>query len=475
MSTAKYKDSACRVNKIEITDATMSNRGGLLFYLRYLENVQLFALIEKVLKQFRLSSKGKPISFIVRQILAYCIDGSMKAISGFDTLREDDGYAATLEVEKEHLCSSHAIKRFFKKFTLQKSFLLRNILNTLYVWRLSIEQPTVIQLDVDTMVLDNDDAMKREGVSPTYKKKKGFQTLQVTWRGMVVDALFRRGTAHSNHGNDVQHTVKRMVELIRNKYSQNVPIIITSDSGFLDEKNLEYFDKTLKILFVCFGKLYDTVTDFVQGSSREYFSCYDNGRNLWEYLEFGSRLKSWKKLGFIRTIFTRLVSDTNGQMILEFARPDTVLYTNIGSNSALTQALCAGGHKDYTETKGIIELAHSRGSSELTNRSLKDFMTSEQLPFKRFGMNAAYYYLQLIGHLLHQSYKEDVLRDMTPISPTCYPTTFRRIVIDFAAKIVRSGNYVRFQVSRFISARLNILLLWERCNSKEVLPIPIFE
>jgi hypothetical protein len=43
------------------------------------------------------------------------------------------------------------------------------------------------------MVMDNDDALKREGVDPTYKKVKGFQPLQMYWGRYLIDAIFRNG------------------------------------------------------------------------------------------------------------------------------------------------------------------------------------------------------------------------------------------------------------------------------------------
>ena len=79
----------------------------------------------------------------------------------------------------------------------------------LFVWRLHITQPSIILLDMDTMVLDNDDAKKRQGVDVTYKNKCGFQPLQITWQGKIVDAMFRRGSAHSNHGNDVKQMMRQ--------------------------------------------------------------------------------------------------------------------------------------------------------------------------------------------------------------------------------------------------------------------------
>ena len=98
------------------------------------------------------------------------------------------------------------------KFSYFKCEVLRKVLNALFIWRLRIKQPDVIILDIDTMVLNNDDALKRDGVSVTYKNKKGFQPLQITWGNFIIDAHFRRGSAHSNHGNDAQKAVKRVVD-----------------------------------------------------------------------------------------------------------------------------------------------------------------------------------------------------------------------------------------------------------------------
>ena len=475
MNEIKYKDTSLTINKIGTTDNTISGRGGLAFISRYIENIKFYRVIEKKLAGYRTSLKGKAISFILRQILVFFIDGTHKAISGFDILRKDAGYASILEVKKEDLLSSHAIKRFLGKFSYFKCEVLRKILNALFIWRLRIKQPDVIILDIDTMVLNNDDALKRDGVSVTYKNKKGFQPLQITWGNFIIDAHFRRGSAHSNHGNDAQKAVKRVVDLIRTHYSRNVPIIVTCDSGFLDEKNLHYFDKKLGILFVCFGKLYDSIKNYVCAIPTSDFSEYSNNHRIWHYAEFGSKLKSWEKVGFLRTIFTTQLCDDNGQMLLEIARPDSVLYTNIGCNEKLTRQLKSAGHEELISCERIIECAHNRGCNELCNRSIKDFMTSEKLPFKRFGMNAAYYYLMLIAHTLYESYKEDVVNKakISPVKAHCYPTTFRRVLFDFAAQIVSSGKSISLLVMGGIRNDLKIDILWELCRIKNREPIPL--
>jgi len=474
LNTKNYKNTSRTINTVNITDNTISSRGGLVLISRYLENIKLFRLVDKTLKGFRLSGKAHPTSFIVRQILLFFIDGSHKALRAFDLLKKDEGYAAALEVSKDQLLSSHAVKRFFRKFTYVKCGVLRKILNTLFVWRLSIEKPEIIILDIDTMVLDNDDAKKRHGCDVTYKKCKGFQPLQITWNNKIVDAHFRRGSSHSNHGNDVKKAVSSIVGLIRKKYNPSIPIILTCDSGFLDEKNLYHFDKTLGIFFICFGKLYKSVKERVASYSPGEFKEFSHGKKLWQFIEFKSTLDSWEKLDALRTIFTTQQCDNDGQMLLEISRPDSLLYTNIGSNTELTKILHTSECEKFISTEAIIECAHQRGINELCNRSLKEFMLSEKLPFKQFGMNAAYYYLMAISHTLYESYKADVVNEspIDHIGQNCYPNTFRRNLIDFAVQIVSSGKKIALHVMKGVWDNLYIDKLWQLCNTKDRIPIP---
>jgi len=119
---------------------------------------------------------NKSAEFMLRQIMAKMIDGTENSLISFDRLKTDTGYAAALEVLPDKWVSSHMVKFFFKKFIGQKYKSYQNLLHKLFVWRLVQERPSVIVLDIDTMVLLNDDAQKRHGVDVTYKKKRGFQS-----------------------------------------------------------------------------------------------------------------------------------------------------------------------------------------------------------------------------------------------------------------------------------------------------------
>ena len=108
-------------------------------------------------------------------------------------------------------------------------------------------------------------------------------------------------------------------------------------------------------------------------------------------------------------------------------------------------------------------MAHNNGAEELNHRSIKNFMNSEHLPFKRFGMNGAYYSLMAIAHFLMEAYCQDVGSDIVP--QRCYPKTYRRTLIDFAAKIIRTGGRIILKVTQTVWDQIHLIKLWERCNN----------
>jgi len=448
-----------KIAKIEITSDKMSGRGGLFFFLRYVENLRFYQFFENSFSFLKGSLKGLSTNHFIKQLLAFFIDGTDMSMTGFDRRKTDEAYAAILENTPEQMASSHQIKRIFRKFIAIGNRLFRVILLHLFIWRLRIERPNIIVLHADSTVFDNDDAAKREGVAPTYKRKKGFQPLQISWGPYVVDALFRPGDVHCNHGTDLIKAVARLVRAIRDQY-RDVPIILVTDSGFMDEENFIYFDERLGIHFICVGKFYDDIKEYVQQLSMEHFSLLNQS---WHYVEFGNRLKSWTK--FRRCIYTTQDTDESGQLKFEFARPDSLLYANIGQNQMLDEKLEQAAGAEYLQAEKIIELDHQRGKSELVHRSEKEFAQKEQLPFERLGMNRAYYYFMVISHFLYEAYKRDVTYDVLPVES--YPTTFRRLLIDFAAKIVSKGGQLILKVTQAVFDKLHLQNLWIRSGASQ--------
>ena len=385
------------------------------------------------------------------------MDGTSRHLVWFDQLKADESYSAFLGTEK--LASSHSMKRFIESFSYWRVYLFRKLLQDLFIWRLKLTKPPVIVLGLDTTVFDNDDAEQRHGVEPTYKKVKGFQPLQLNWGRYVVDAVFRGGKKHSNHGDTVDKMLRHMVKKIRSAYREVVPIIVRMDAGFYDNDLFDVCEE-LEIGYMCGGKQYANVIDEASESIdwQAYKKATDDRTSLM-FTEFLCKQRKWLKER--RTIFSTLWEE-NGQYFLDGLCRDMVIITNIGKGEAIDDQLRAIDKEEWFEAETILVNYHDRGTDELTNRALKTF-GHEQLPFKRFPANAAWYYLMLLGNNLFESFKEDLTESVIPVS--VYANTFRRQFIDTAGQIVRHAGKMIMKVPRAAYERLQFGKLFEKCQN----------
>ncbi len=454
-------NSKAIIDDVEVTGDNLTSRAGLSLFVRYLRSIVLFPYLEDLFSKIRKSRKGQGISEIFKQLFCFFMDGTSRHLTYFDTLKKDGGYAGSIETDPEHMLSSHAVKRFFGAMLLPWGFGFRKVLRELFLWRLRIAKPLMIIIGLDTMVMENDEARKRHGVRPTYKKEKGFQPIQMTWGRFIIDAIFRSGDKHSNHGDDAAKMVKGIVSLIRKRYRDDVPIVIRLDSGFFDQKLFEVFD-SLRIGYICGGKLYDDIGAMVSNCDRSVWGRYENENQVWDYVEFGDRRGSWKR--FRRCIFCRPVYEDK-QMLFKFARPETIVYTNLGMGDVIDRQIYKAGEGNLLTAQGLIAAYHGRGCDELVHRALKDF-GSEQLPFKRFHQNAAFYYTMLIAFFLYEAFKEDICAPVVAVSS--YATTLRRKILDIAGKIVNHAGKITLKVTMSTWETLGFYQLWMKCEN----PIP---
>jgi hypothetical protein len=446
------------IDRVEATSDTLTSRGGLSLFVRYLRHISIFPVLERLFGSMRKSSKGQPVSEIFKQLFCFLVDGTSRHLVYFDALKKDAGYAAGIETAPEQMLSSHAVKRFFGAFSWYRIWLFRSLLKQLFRWRLQILKPKVIVLGLDTMVMDNDEAQKRHGVEPTYKKVKGFQPLQLTWGRLIVDAVFRGGSKHSNDGDTAVKMVKYIVKFIRKHYGAEVPIIIRLDAGFFDQDLFKAFEK-LKIAYICSGRIYEELKTLAERAETDQWRPYRNHQQAWDYLELGECRGSWEV--FRRAFLCRPVAKGK-QRLLEFARPLTILYTNLGMGQEIDDRLVKVDQGHYLEAEGIIASSHSRGADELVHRGLKDF-GFEELPFLRFAPNAALYYTMVVAFVLFEAYKEDVCRQVVPVE--AYATTVRRRLLDVAAKIVRHAGKIILKVAAATMEQLQFATLWARSSA----------
>ncbi len=55
-----YK-SKCKINKIEVTNDTLTGRGGMALFVKYLSSVEIYPLLEGFFGVIRKNNKGLPV------------------------------------------------------------------------------------------------------------------------------------------------------------------------------------------------------------------------------------------------------------------------------------------------------------------------------------------------------------------------------------------------------------------------------
>jgi len=438
------------IDAVQPTEDTLSSRGGLSLVTRFLRHGKWLEQIASKFVGLRKSRKGQPVDEVFKQVICFFFDGTRRHLVHFDHLKQDAGYAAVIESEPRQMLSSHAVKRFFMAFRQHHLSKFRELLRRWFIAELCAEKPEMVILGLDSVVLDNDEAIKREGVHPTYRKVKGFEPLQLSWERQVVDVQFRSGSRHSNHGNDALSMIQRAVRAIRAGYREDVPVIVRMDSGFLDQTIFDWCEAE-HVGYICGGKLYEDIKAVAAGMASEHWSRFERPSQVWQYAEWGDRRGSWKR--FRRAIFCRPFYEGR-QMLMDFARPDTLIYTNLGMGGPPDAVLGS----QLLSAAGIISAYHERGSDELVHRAFKDF-GFEQLPFHRFVANAAFYYVMMLSFVLFEIFKKKVCAPV--LERTLYAKSLRRRLIDMAAKIVRHGGRIILKVPQAVYEHLNFEQLWK--------------
>lgn len=448
------------LDDVETTSDRLTDRGGLSLFSRYLRNIEIYPELDRRFGSLRKTAKGQPVETLFHQLFCFFLDGTSPHLVRFDELKQEEGYAAAIETDPEAMASSHMVKRFLYAFEEEHGEDFRELLQQLFLWRLRLEDPDVLVFGIDTMVMDNDAAEKREGVEPTYKKVKGFQPLQITWGPFLVDAIFRSGSKHSNHGDAAPRMVRRLVDLVREHYDAEIPILFAADSGFFDQKIFDLLEELGVGYVVTGGQLYDEVKQVVEAAAPEAWIAHENGDQVWDLLELGDRRKSWDRIR--RVLFSRPRCDSDGlQRLLRFRRPEITIYTNLGLGDGIDDHLREAGLESWLEPERIVELHHARGRDELVHRALKDFR-DQRLPFRRFLPNTAFYYTMLVAFNLYEAFKQDGLEPAVPI--TSYATRVRRQVVDIAGKIVEHGHRVTLKITEATFHRLDFQTLWDRVS-----------
>ena len=459
---SQKKSEIKKIDNIEESDDFLTGRGGLAIIDRYMSNIPWLSDLLKSMDFLKRNRNGIPVSDIIYQMIINFIDGTSPHLSYFDDLKEDPTYAALLGKEQELLAGTSVIKRMLKKCSFSRKRGFKHFYERFFIWRMKVEEAPYIKIDVDTVVFENSTSTIRKGVSWTYKKVNGFQPLLFKWNGYIIDAIFREGKCHSNYGDDTLAGLRRVVEIIRKKYRRDIPILVTLDGGFFDQKIFKLCEDELKIGYIAGGKMYKDIIKRVNLIPDDEYNIYRKSNSIreWMYTEFADKRDSWDVDR--RAIFTTLYSESN-QLVIKGTGIASIVYTNLGMNQEIDLQLENAGVDYLIETENIIMLAHNRGEDELVHRHVKDFAGTENLPCLDFEMNEAYFSIMLFSFNMQQSFKRDCCE--TVIGKDTYPKTFRRKLIDFAGKIVKHARKTTMKVGAIAKKQLQLEIVWELAGS----------
>ncbi len=86
-------------------------------FVHYINQINVFPIfLLPFLGCLRKSRKGDPVVNLLKQMFCFCLDGTSRHLTYFDTLQKDAGYAAAIETAPCDMASSHAVKRFCQAF-----------------------------------------------------------------------------------------------------------------------------------------------------------------------------------------------------------------------------------------------------------------------------------------------------------------------------------------------------------------------
>ena len=151
MKKDEYK-SKCKINKIGVTNDILTGRGGMALFVKCLNSTEVYPLLQCFFGGIRKNNKGLPVWNIFKQVFCWLYDGTSWHLNYFDKLKDDEGYASIIENSHDEMASSHQVKHSFKSFSWICGSVFIKISRKMFIWRLKIEKPKVIDLTIDTIV-----------------------------------------------------------------------------------------------------------------------------------------------------------------------------------------------------------------------------------------------------------------------------------------------------------------------------------
>src|SRR5438876_7440970 len=93
-----------KIHKLEVTDDTLTSRGGLAFFVKYLEAIGIVGLLLHKFAGIKKSIKGVSVRNLFLQVLYFFFDGTSRHLSYFDELQRSEEHTSELQSPVHLVC-----------------------------------------------------------------------------------------------------------------------------------------------------------------------------------------------------------------------------------------------------------------------------------------------------------------------------------------------------------------------------------
>src|SRR5438874_6083145 len=113
-----------KIHKLEVNDDTLTSRGGLAFFVKYLEAIGIVGLLLHKFTGIKKSIKGVSVRNLFLQVLYFFFDGTSRHLTYFDELQPEEGYRAVVEMpakrSEEHTSELQSRRDLVCRLLLEK-------------------------------------------------------------------------------------------------------------------------------------------------------------------------------------------------------------------------------------------------------------------------------------------------------------------------------------------------------------------
>lgn len=378
--------------------------------------------------------KSKNSLFSTVEIIDYLIDANILGYSRFSHLGDlanDVGYKKIKEVDR--LPSEKVCKDILKSLPQEALLELRNINKQILELKSKTEGAREVCINIDDTVITIFGNQEGAGIgyNPRYKGRPSFKEKIAAIAGTdeLLDITLESGTHHSNHEflDFFQNCVK---QLPKGYILKRVRL----DRGFIDEKNLKFFEEE-QLEYVVKCKKYASVKKIIEYINENQFDYeWISISSKYAVSEITVPLSTWERARRFVIVRKEVESKDEDQLRLEeFTYQYEVIVTNI----------------DYLTAEDIFHEYNKRCDVENNIDELKQGFAFGENSLIQKKMNELYLLIKMIAYNIHNWFKQAILpKEMHHHEIT----TLRRIFYKVAGNICGNNSYrhLKFSNNHFL-------------------------